>query len=118
MEARKKVAAYVRVSTNSEEQLTSYEAQVDYYTRYIKAQGEWDFVKVYTDEGISATNTKKRDGFNNMIADALAGKIDLIITKSISRFVRLLHYLRMRGRFRSIMWKIATRLLLNRNFLT
>ncbi len=88
MEARKKVAAYARVSTNSEEQLTSYEAQVDYYTRYIQAQGEWDFVKVYTDEGISATNTKKRDGFNNMIADALAGKIDLIITKSISRFAR------------------------------
>lgn len=84
MEARKKVAAYARVSTNGEEQLTSYEAQVDYYTRYIQAQGEWDFVKVYTDEGISATNTKKRDGFNNMIADALAGKIDLIITKSIS----------------------------------
>lgn len=88
MEARKKVAAYARVSTNSEEQLTSYEAQVDYYTRYIQAQEEWDFVKVYTDEGISATNTKKRDGFNNMIADALAGKIDLIITKSISRFAR------------------------------
>lgn len=88
-EARKlRVAAYARVSTNNEEQLTSYEAQVDYYTRYIQAKDEWEFVEVYTDEGISATNTKKRDGFNRMVADALAGKIDLIITKSISRFAR------------------------------
>ena len=88
-EVRKlRVAAYARVSTNLEEQLTSYEAQVDYYTRYIQAKEEWDFVEVYTDEGISATNTKKRDGFNRMVADALAGKIDLIITKSISRFAR------------------------------
>ena len=84
-----RVAAYARVSTNSEEQLTSYEAQVDYYTRYIQSKpDEWIFIEVYTDEGISATNTKKRDGFNRMIADALAGKIDLIITKSISRFAR------------------------------
>ena len=88
-EVRKlRVAAYARVSTNQEEQLTSYEAQVDYYTRYIQAKEEWQFVEVYTDEGISATNTKKRDGFNRMVADALAGKIDLIITKSISRFAR------------------------------
>ena len=88
-EVRKlRVAAYARVSTNNEEQLTSYEAQVDYYTRYIQAKEEWEFVEVYTDEGISATNTKKRDGFNRMVADALAGKIDLIITKSISRFAR------------------------------
>ena len=85
---RLQVAAYARVSTNLEEQLTSYEAQVDYYTRYIQSKDEWDFVKVYTDEGISATNTRKRDGFNSMVADALAGKIDLIITKSISRFAR------------------------------
>ena len=84
-----RVAAYARVSTNNEEQLTSYEAQVDYYTRYIQSKpDEWDFVEVYTDEGISATNTKKRDGFNRMIADALDEKIDLIITKSISRFAR------------------------------
>jgi len=86
--ARKRVAAYARVSTNNEEQLTSYEAQVDYYTRYIQEREDWDFVKVYTDEGISATNTRKREGFNQMVADALAGKIDLIITKSISRFAR------------------------------
>lgn len=58
-EARKlRVAAYARVSTNNEEQLTSYEAQVDYYTRYIQSKDEWQFVEVYTDEGISATNTK------------------------------------------------------------
>lgn len=87
-EKRLRVAAYARVSTNQEEQLTSYEAQVDYYTRYIQAKEEWQFVKVYTDEGISATNTKKREGFNQMVEDALAGKIDLIITKSISRFAR------------------------------
>lgn len=86
--AKRKVAAYARVSTDSEEQLTSYEAQVDYYTKYIKDRADWEFVKIYTDEGISATNTKKRDGFKQMIADALGGQIDLIITKSVSRFAR------------------------------
>lgn len=85
---KRKTAAYARVSTDSEEQLTSYEAQVDYYTKYIKERAEWEFVKVYTDEGITATNTKKRDGFKEMIADALDEKIDLIITKSVSRFAR------------------------------
>lgn len=85
---KRKVAGYARVSTEQEEQQTSYEAQVDYYTKYIKKHGEWEFVKVYTDEGISATNTKHRDGFNQMISDALDGKIDLIITKSVSRFAR------------------------------
>lgn len=85
---KRRVAAYARVSTDSEEQLTSYEAQVDYYTKYIRSKPEWEFVKVYTDEGITAVNTKKRDGFNAMVADALAGKIDLIVTKSISRFAR------------------------------
>lgn len=85
---RKKVAAYARVSTDSEEQQTSYEAQVDYYTRHIKAKAEWEFIKVYTDDGITGTNTKKRDGFNEMVKDALDGKIDLIITKSVSRFAR------------------------------
>ena len=86
--ARKRVAAYARVSTDTEEQLSSYAAQVDYYTKHIKNNPDWNFVNVYTDEGISATNTKHRDGFNSMIADALAGKIDLIITKSVSRFAR------------------------------
>lgn len=85
---RRRVAGYARVSTDSEEQQTSYEAQVDYYTTYIQANPDWQFVDVYTDEGISATNTKRRDGFNRMIEDALDGKIDLIVTKSVSRFAR------------------------------
>ena len=85
-QSRRKVAGYARVSTDSEEQLTSYEAQVDYYTKYIRSNPDWEFVDVYTDEGIFATNTRHRDGFNRMIADALAGKIDLIVTKSVSRF--------------------------------
>lgn len=85
---KRRVAAYARVSTDSEEQLTSYEAQVDYYTKYIQGRSDWEFIKVYTDEGISATNTKKRDGFKQMVADALERKIDLIVTKSVSRFAR------------------------------
>lgn len=85
---KRRVAAYARVSTDSEEQLNSYEAQVDYYTHFIQGKPEWKFVGVYTDEGISATNTRKREGFNRMIADALDGKIDLIVTKSVSRFAR------------------------------
>jgi len=83
-----KVSAYARVSTDQKEQLTSYEAQVDYYTRLIKSKAEWQFVGVYTDKGITGTNRKKRDGFNRMIKDALDGKIDMIITKSVSRFAR------------------------------
>lgn len=85
---KKRVAAYARVSTDSDEQLTSYEAQVEFYTRYINNNPEWEFVSVFTDEGISGTNTKKREGFNRMIREALDGKIDLILTKSISRFAR------------------------------
>ena len=84
----RRVAAYARVSTDSEEQLTSYVAQVDYYTNYIRSRADWQLVEVYTDEGISATNTKHRDGFNRMVQDALDGKIDLIVTKSVSRFAR------------------------------
>jgi len=86
--ARRRVAGYARVSSDKDEQLNSYEAQVDYYTNYIKSRTDWEFVGVYTDEGISALNTKKRDGFNSMVADAIAGKIDLIVTKSVSRFAR------------------------------
>lgn len=85
---KRRVAAYARVSTDMEEQLTSYEAQMDYYTNYIKSREDWEFVSVYADEGITGCNTKKRDGFNRMVADALAGKIDLIVTKSVSRFAR------------------------------
>ena len=85
---KRRVAGYARVSTDKDEQFTSYEAQVDYYTKYIKGNPEWEFVKVYTDEGISGTSTKRRDGFNEMIEAALNGEIDLIVTKSVSRFAR------------------------------
>jgi len=85
---KKRVAAYARVSTDNEEQLSSFEAQRNYYAQYIRSKSEWSFVEVYADEGISATSTKKRDGFNRMVNDALDGKIDLIITKSVSRFAR------------------------------
>ena len=85
---KRKVAAYARVSTDSEEQLTSYEAQVDYYTHYIKERDDWEFAGIYSDEGITGTCLAKRDGFNRMVADALEGKIDLIVTKSVSRFAR------------------------------
>ena len=85
---KRRVAGYARVSTDHEDQVTSYEAQVDYYTNYIKGRDDWEFVAIYTDEGISATNTKRREGFKAMVADALAGKIDLIVTKSVSRFAR------------------------------
>lgn len=85
---RRRTAGYARVSTDSEEQQTSYEAQVDYYTNYIKSRDDWEFVEVYTDDGISGTNTKKREEFNRMIDDCMAGKIDKVITKSISRFAR------------------------------
>lgn len=86
--SKRKVAAYARVSTDSDEQYTSYDAQVTYYTNFIKGKPNWEFVKVYADEGISGTSTKRRDEFKEMIESALNGKIDLIITKSISRFAR------------------------------
>lgn len=85
---KRKVAGYARVSTDHAEQVTSYEAQVEYYTRYIKERDDWEFIGMYTDEGISATNTRHRNGFKQMIEDALNGKIDLIVTKSVSRFAR------------------------------
>ena len=85
---KRRVAGYARVSTDSDEQFTSYEAQIDYYTSFIQAHEGWEFVDVYTDEGISGTNTKRREGFRRMIADALDGRIDLIVTKSVSRFAR------------------------------
>ena len=84
----RRVAAYARVSTDSDEQFTSYEAQIDYYTNYIKSRNDWKFVEVYTDEGITGTNTKHREGFKRMVSDALEGRFDLIVTKSVSRFAR------------------------------
>lgn len=83
-----RVATYCRVSTEYEEQNSSYQTQVSHYTNYILNHDGWNLVKVYADDGISGTNTKKREQFNQMIEDCMAGKIDLIITKSISRFAR------------------------------
>lgn len=85
---KRRVAGYARVSTDHEDQTSSYESQTRYYTEYISSRSDWEFVKMYSDEGISGTNTKLRVGFKSMIEDALAGKIDLIITKSVSRFAR------------------------------
>ena len=86
--ARRRVAAYARVSTDKDEQFTSYEAQIDYYTNYIKGRPDWEFVSVYSDEGKTGCNTSRREGFKRMVDDALDGKIDLIVTKSVSRFAR------------------------------
>ena len=83
-----RVAAYCRVSTDTEEQATSYEAQKEHYTEYISRNNEWELVEIYADDGISALSTRNRDEFNRMIDDCKAGKIDMILTKSISRFAR------------------------------
>ena len=85
---KRRVAGYARVSTDHDEQLTSYEAQLDYYTTLIKSHDDWEFAGMYSDEGVTGTSTKKLEGFQTMVADALSGKIDLIITKSVSRFAR------------------------------
>ena len=83
-----RVAAYARVSTAQEEQQSSLKAQTDYYTKKIAGNPGWQFVKVYVDNGISGLQTKLREGFNQMVEDCLAGHIDLVLTKSISRFAR------------------------------
>ncbi|MFK4345084.1 MULTISPECIES: recombinase family protein [unclassified Paenibacillus] len=95
---KKKVAAYCRVSTDSEEQKESYTNQVNHYTQYIQNNLEWEMADIYADEGITGTSTKNRTQFNRMIQDARNGKLDLILVKSISRFARntldLLKYVR------------------------
>ena len=83
-----RVAAYCRVSTDTEEQINSYEAQKAYYTQLIEENPEWEMAGVFADEGISGTGTKKRVEFNRMIAACKRGRIDLILTKSLSRFSR------------------------------
>ena len=94
-----RVAAYCRVSTDNEEQASSYEAQIEHYTNYINQNPEWKLVRIYADDGISATSTKGREQFNAMIEDCKKGEIDMILTKSISRFTRntvdCLNYIRM-----------------------
>lgn len=86
--AKRRTAAYVRVSTSSEEQLNSLEAQKDYFPKFIAGHPNWEYVGLYCDEGLSGTSSKSRPEFKRMIADALDRKIDLIVTKSISRFAR------------------------------
>lgn len=82
------MAAYARVSTAAEEQESSLIAQRTFYEKYIRENPEWEFVDVYYDDGVSGLSYIKREGFNRMVADALDGKIDLILTKSLSRFAR------------------------------
>ena len=79
-----RVAAYCRVSTDSEEQASSYDIQIEHYTNYIKKNKKWELAGIFADDGITGTNTKKREEFNRMIEECMAGKIDMIITKSIS----------------------------------
>lgn len=94
-----RTGAYARVSTDKDDQANSFESQVQYFTDYIQRQNDWELVKVYSDEGITGTNTTKRDGFNDMVEDALSGKLDLVITKEVSRFARniadAIHYTRL-----------------------
>ena len=83
-----RVAAYCRVSTDEEKQIGSFENQIEYFTRLISENGKYELVKIYSDEGISGCSIRSRKGFQAMIEDCDAGRIDLIITKSISRFAR------------------------------
>lgn len=96
---QKRVAAYCRVSTDSKEQLTSYENQKKVYSELIASNKDWQLAGIYADEGLSGTRADKRPEFNRMIKDCLSGKIDYIITKSVSRFARntvdCLDYVRM-----------------------
>lgn len=83
-----KVAAYCRVSTDSEDQINSLENQIAFFNEYIQRNSNWTLVEIYSDEGITGTSVVKRTGFNSMIQDAKSGKIDLILTKEVSRFAR------------------------------
>ncbi|SHK31068.1 Site-specific DNA recombinase [Caminicella sporogenes DSM 14501] len=87
-ETKLKVCAYCRVSTGSSKQAESFETQISYYERYIKNNPKWEFVGIYADKGISGTTAARRTEFNRMIKDCEKGNIDLIITKSISRFAK------------------------------
>ena len=85
---RKRVAAYCRVSTDGEEQLNSFSSQVKYYTELIEKEPDWMMAGVYADEAITGTQVSKREGFQKMIKACLDGEVDMVITKSISRFAR------------------------------
>ena len=83
-----RVCAYARVSSNSDDQLNSFSAQVEYFTQLIQAHSDWEFIDIYADEGITGTRADKRDDFQRMMRDCRAGRIDRILVKSISRFGR------------------------------
>ena len=85
---KQRVAAYCRVSTNNKEQINSYEAQKVYYTQKIEENPDWELAGIFADKGLSGTSLKKRDNFNKMIAACKRGRIDTILTKSLSRFAR------------------------------
>lgn len=86
--AKLRVAAYARVSSDSEDQINSYIAQVDYYSKYISSREDWELVDIYADEGLTGLEAQKRDDFNRMISDCQAGRIDRVLVKSVSRFAR------------------------------
>ena len=88
LKKRKKVAAYARVSMETEMLLHSLSAQVSHYNELIQKNPDWEFAGIYADEGISGRDTSHRDDFNRLIADCDAGKIDMVLVKSISRFAR------------------------------
>ena len=83
-----RVAAYARVSSDSADQRNSFSAQVKYYTQFIQAHEDWQFVDIYADQGITGTRVDKREEFLRLMRDCRAGKIDRILTKSVSRFAR------------------------------
>lgn len=87
-EAKKRIAAYCRGSTDSMDQKNSFITQIKYYSNYVKTHPQYELVDIYADEGIAGTSMKKRDEFRRMINDCQKGKIDRIVTKSVSRFAR------------------------------
>ena len=88
LKRKMRVAAYARVSEDCEVLLHSLSAQVSYYSTLIQNNPEWEYAGVYVDQGITGTSTAHRDGFNRLVADCDAGKIDMVLVKSISRFAR------------------------------
>ena len=87
-EQKIRVCAYARVSSDSDDQLNSFSAQVEYFTKLIQAHEDWEFIDIYADEGITGTRADKRDEFHRLMCDCRAGRIDRILVKSISRFGR------------------------------
>lgn len=88
-----RIAPYCRVSSDSQDQLHSFAAQIRYYSEFAKSHEEYELVDIYADEGITGTDMSKRDEFNRMLRDCKFGKIDKIIVKSVSRFARNLEEL-------------------------